>query len=464
MIRSLLLRTALAFLLTCAVAAVLVWRLGTSDTTAAAATASTLQGEYWYRLSLTDQPIGFYQSINSRDWRGDYSFATRLRFALGSSRPVTISDRYRFAGATLALRDAYHRADRDGSMFTVELVQDQAPGRWQARIDRNGDQTNTTLDEAVSLADYLAVERWLNDENTTAGARVRSVSLNLATLKIERDSYELVQRDSRRAVLRHPSLVEETEIELDASLVPVRFRLAGVFDLERVERRIALAPVTPLAVASFRAPLDQPLERHRYLSRLKLELASSDDRGLPEQVTLTSAPLLPPRDEDYLAASLDYPSDHPRLQTLLGSLRLPDEGEAKLRRLVAFVHGFLDYEERPDYRGVLTLLDDRRGDCTEFADLLTALARAAGLPARTIVGMAYTEIQGPAFAFHAWNQVLVDGRWRAVDPTWNQLRLDATHWPLPEGDPTTLSLLTGATELSLKVLATEYQAGTLPAS
>ena len=75
--------------------------------------------------------------------------------------------------------------------------------------------------------------------------------------------------------------------------------------------------------------------------------------------------------------------------------------------------------------------------------------------------MAYTEEDGPALAFHAWNQVLLGERWQAVDPTWDQFRVDATHWPLPTDDRTALMLLTGQAELSFAVLATEYHDGTV---
>jgi transglutaminase-like putative cysteine protease len=104
---------------------------------------------------------------------------------------------------------------------------------------------------------------------------------------------------------------------------------------------------------------------------------------------------------------------------------------------------------------VLALLEHPVGDCTEFADLFTTLARALEIPARTVFGMAYANDGEPAFAFHAWNEVLVDGNWQAVDPTWNQVRVDATHIPLP-GSGATLKLITGAPDLRFSVEEVEY--------
>jgi len=59
-------------------------------------------------------------------------------------------------------------------------------------------------------------------------------------------------------------------------------------------------------------------------------------------------------------------------------------------------------------------------------------------------------------AFHAWNEVALNGSWRAVDPTWNQLRADATHIPL-RGDATPLLRMTqGENRLRFRVAEVRY--------
>jgi transglutaminase/protease-like cytokinesis protein 3 len=93
---------------------------------------------------------------------------------------------------------------------------------------------------------------------------------------------------------------------------------------------------------------------------------------------------------------------------------------------------------------------------TEFADLFTTLARSLGIPARTVFGLAYDDGNEPAFAFHAWNEVSVDGVWQSVDPTWNQLRVDATHIPLPSNQSAALQLITGSVDLNFSVREVDY--------
>lgn len=78
----------------------------------------------------------------------------------------------------------------------------------------------------------------------------------------------------------------------------------------------------------------------------------------------------------------------------------------------------------------LDILKVKVGDCNEHSTLFVALCRAAGIPSRLCVGIVYN--QG-SFYYHAWSDVFV-GRWISVDPTMDQLPVDATHIRFVEGD------------------------------
>ena len=71
------------------------------------------------------------------------------------------------------------------------------------------------------------------------------------------------------------------------------------------------------------------------------------------------------------------------------------------------------------------------GDCTEHSVLLAALCRAAGVATKTVVGVVYVDSLG-GFGFHMWNEVYVNRRWVAVDATFRQSEVDATHIKLGE--------------------------------
>ena len=69
------------------------------------------------------------------------------------------------------------------------------------------------------------------------------------------------------------------------------------------------------------------------------------------------------------------------------------------------------------------VLAARSGDCNEHTQLYLALARAAGIPARSAAGLAW--VRGK-FYYHAWPEVFL-GDWVAVDPTFGEFPADAAH-------------------------------------
>lgn len=72
---------------------------------------------------------------------------------------------------------------------------------------------------------------------------------------------------------------------------------------------------------------------------------------------------------------------------------------------------------------------ERKGDCTEHSALFVALARAAGLPARQVGGLAYAAAEDGSdsiMGYHAWSEVWL-GRWVPVDATVNELGTSARY-------------------------------------
>lgn len=98
-----------------------------------------------------------------------------------------------------------------------------------------------------------------------------------------------------------------------------------------------------------------------------------------------------------------------------------------VRRLVAWVFGAIHKRLATHLPSASAVLERRIGDCTEHTWLFVAMARALDLPARPIYGLMYLDGDPPSFGYHAWAEVEVEGRWLAVDPTWNQVPADATH-------------------------------------
>ena len=71
------------------------------------------------------------------------------------------------------------------------------------------------------------------------------------------------------------------------------------------------------------------------------------------------------------------------------------------------------------------------GDCSEHAVLLAAMCRASGIPARVVVGLVYVD-RHQGFGYHMWDEVYINQRWVALDPTWDETAVDAGHIKLSE--------------------------------
>jgi transglutaminase/protease-like cytokinesis protein 3 len=78
-----------------------------------------------------------------------------------------------------------------------------------------------------------------------------------------------------------------------------------------------------------------------------------------------------------------------------------------------------------DDRGALQALIERKGDCTEYAYLAAALARACGIPARMVGGYVTDRNSAPRPEdYHNWAEVHIGGAWRLLDA-------QKQHWMAP---------------------------------
>jgi hypothetical protein len=123
-------------------------------------------------------------------------------------------------------------------------------------------------------------------------------------------------------------------------------------------------------------------------------------------------------------------SDHPEMvKTAREVTRGISDPLAKVRKLAKWVADEVK-DEPVDSFSALEVLQTKKGECQAHTMLYTALARAAGIPTRMAGGIVYME--GVGFLYHAWAESDVDG-WVSVDPTFDQVGVDATHIKLVEG-------------------------------
>ncbi|HEY6896290.1 MAG TPA: transglutaminase domain-containing protein [Rhodocyclaceae bacterium] len=108
--------------------------------------------------------------------------------------------------------------------------------------------------------------------------------------------------------------------------------------------------------------------------------------------------------------------DAPPIRALASRL-LRTTADATARAIYEWVASNIAYAGYiADDMGALYALQERRGDCTEYAYLVTALARAVGIPARALGG--YVTPQDAVLRpseYHNWAELYFDGAWQRVD-------------------------------------------------
>jgi len=139
----------------------------------------------------------------------------------------------------------------------------------------------------------------------------------------------------------------------------------------------------------------------------------------------------------YLAATDHIESDHPEIVKKANEIVLGVPSDLdKIRCLTKWVSLEIK-DEIVDSFSALEVLHTRKGECQAHTLLYAALARASGIPTRLAGGLVCLEETG--FLYHAWAESYADG-WIAVDPTFDQVGIDATHIKLAEG-PSWISMM-----------------------
>ncbi len=130
----------------------------------------------------------------------------------------------------------------------------------------------------------------------------------------------------------------------------------------------------------------------------------------------------------YLQPNEITQSDSEEVSSLAADI-IGDETDAwtAAKLLLDWVHDNLKrVTSDPRPVSALEVLEQGSGDCSEHAVLLAALAKAAGIPPRIIIGLVY--VNG-AYCYHEWNELYV-GEWVEMDPSWNRYTVGAGHLKL----------------------------------
>jgi len=139
-----------------------------------------------------------------------------------------------------------------------------------------------------------------------------------------------------------------------------------------------------------------------------------------------SLPPSPAPKEAFVLANVDIPSSLPVFKNLASDI--VGEERDRLKRVVKLVRWVRRNMRRASLSAsratALEALRKRAGDCTEYAYVYCALARALGIPTRCAIGLVLT---GDSFEFHEWTESYLDDRWVPVDPIMGRVGFPACY-------------------------------------
>jgi hypothetical protein len=359
---------------------------------------------------------------------------------------------------------------------------------YEARITQGRETSSHMIGSfEYSLKDYAAVQRWTT-QDPKEGAEIKYPYLNLETLTLEEKTSRIMGihntiisgvKTSYYDVVSTDSDGLEVKEKFGVDGRPYRIILGGIFECRLEPKSLATNMDAPVGLfVKNTVPVNKPLGDPKTVTLLKLFvdkksgvlLKNASGQSVKytqadDSVTVTlnysggyQMKATAEQIEKNLAAAIHVPIVYPKIIRLtrdaVGSARTPAQ---KVNRLVNFVYQYIedDYTANP-----LTLMDiiaKRKGDCSEHAKLFTAMARALGIPCRTVRGLVYLGDESQEFGLHAWNEVVIDGIWVPVDPTWGQTLVDATHIRFPMDISEEWQIMAAIPKMKIEILHVEHK-------
>jgi hypothetical protein len=421
-------------------------------------------GTKWCGYYMLGKKVGFARfSLDRSPDRGDpaYIFGLWIEITiLSSSGTITerdVEETFEFdPQPPFALRGGTHTEKRRGSIVKTELV--RTLQGFEAVQTADGATTRKPigpLDDSLTVR--LKPRVWLHS-GAKVGDRLTIRTFSFDRLKLEPETYQFrstktslvegVNATHYEVELTSPGLGDDAMLNwYDDKGRFVSGKIGADLEVrcepEQLAKNVEPVILLPVKTVAIDKPLGEPAKVSGLVIKVVGEegavfqsgprqtvVAEGPDRFVLEMGSAHAEPVQaePAEQEACLAESDVYPINHPRVQALM-RVAISDAStpREKVDKLVHFVSKYVspDEQNRPDR--LLELLDARRGACTEYALLFTTLARAAGIPARQVSGLAYQGDGTQTFVGHAWNEVVLDGQWVPVDPAWNETDSDATH-------------------------------------
>ena len=449
-------------------------------------------GERWYSVNMGEERVGF-SHLKITDTPTGYEIVSEgsvKLLVLGFSREAAARESYQ-VNKDLTLRSFSVEQTIDGSPMTLH---GEVTGKGiKVIVETAGNRKEKILKAKGKVLPPPALNLYPAMQGATAGKTYRVQMLDVEAVKIKEVKIQVIgtetlSGDTGAIHLRNDLYTfVDNDIWLDQAGNTVKESVrdglitTSAEDAASSSRFIADAALTKkdlildFSLIKVATPITRPAEAKKLVVQLsgfpaaipllqgtgqKAERIADGSVRFTMEYRPFKTPVAPitydkPAYASYLGSSNRILAENPeiiaRKTEIVGNEKDPAKVVEKLSSWVAgAVKGDVTDSQSP-----LETLQKGSGNCQSHARLYASLARAAGIPTRFVSGLVY--VQGKGFLYHSWAESYL-GAWLAVDPTFGQLPVDASHIKLVEGDgPDDMALLAGVVgKLQARVIEQNY--------
>lgn len=324
-----------------------------------------------------------------------------------------------------------------------------------------------------SLLDYLAVSRWL-ENNPKKASSMDVIQFDNPSLSDKSVTFEVLKTLSNNNSEKASYLIKQSNFKdseetanwykYDQQGTPLFIKRPSGMEFVKSSGKTSLNPAMQKDLyLQTGIKVDRPLGEPRNIQSLVLSLTKGKTEWLKkhkdmifnqQRITLESGSHYKVLQQERLALDKQVRkfSDNKRI------LKLAQESTnhlttkyQKVKALTHFVNDFISYQAKPSPQSINDILQNKVGDCTEYAALMHSMLESLKIPAREVSGLVYLGDEEQKFGGHVWLEVMIDGYWLGVDPTWNLMELSSTHIPLSYSEQGILESIDKDLEFSFAV-------------
>ncbi len=241
---------------------------------------------------------------------------------------------------------------------------------------------------------------WLDDRREVA--RSQTELPGLGTITLYRTTKAIAEEEGAA-----PALLPDLGLN---TLIPLNRPLRRPFDAAAIAYRVTVKGDDDPSTTFARDARQQASDAKDSSFTLTVRRQT-----VPPEATET-----PTAKPEFIQSSYFIDSDDPKVRAAAAEA-VGDETDPwrRAQRIERWVYDRMNGSNDVGFVPASQIVRELKGDCRQHAMLAAAMCRAAGVPARTAVGLVYvTDPQrGPVFGFHMWTEVLARGKWLGVDAT-----------------------------------------------